>query len=130
MMGQNYSVSNSWGIADNLYCLGGKYTKKVLRQVVKILCIRKRTRLLIQSYNRLYEHARLISIRENYKRDMMVNKDEFVYVTYQERKRHELALRYLEHAKNEQIRRRRQKEIQMERERAMQKARELEYGDE
>ena len=129
-MGQNYSVSNSWGIADNLHCLGGKYTKKVLRQVVKILCIRKRTRLLIQSYNRLYEHARLISIRENYKRDMMVNKDEFVYVTYQERKRHELALRYLEHAKNEQIRRRRQKEIQMERERAMQKARELEYGDE
>lgn len=49
--------------------------------------------------NRWVQHNRLIQIHELYKRDMIANQDEFVYVTWQERQRHKEALAYLENAK-------------------------------
>ena len=75
----------------------------------------------------MYEHSKLIKIREAYKKDMMTNQDEFVYVTWQERQRHQLARQYLEMAKRKQESRKLEKRMKEE---AAKKKEELNYGQE
>ena len=66
--------------------------------------------------SRWFEHSKLIEIHRLYKEDMIANQDEFVYVTWQERERHRLALAYLERAKKRSETNKRARELQKKQE--------------
>ena len=56
-------------------------------------------RTLNRCLNRWYEHSKLVQIHELYKRDMLANQDEFVYVTWQDRERIKQAMVYLKRSR-------------------------------
>ena len=76
-----------------------KNRSRAIGFVLRPLLTRHRKRTLSYVMSRWFEHSKLIEIHRLYKEDMIANQDEFVYVTWQERERHRLALAYLERAK-------------------------------
>ena len=66
---------------------------------MRVILARHKSRAQSHAMNRWYEHSKLISIHSLYKKDMLANQDEFVYVTWQERERHRAAMEYLDRAK-------------------------------
>ena len=84
---------------------------------MRTLLDRHKARQTSRCFSRWFEHSKLIQIHSLYKEDMLANQEEFVYVTWQERERHQLALNYLERSKKYAETKRRAREYQKEIER-------------
>ena len=59
-----------------------KSRTKAISIVMNCLLNRQKRRQQTRCFNRLYEHKMLHQIKEQYKRDMVANQDEFVYITW------------------------------------------------
>ena len=67
--------------------------------MMEMLIERYKSRNLNHSFNRWFVHSKLVQMHELYKKDMLANQDEFVYVSWQDRERQEQAMEYLERCK-------------------------------
>ena len=81
----DYSTTSSW--IDLLTAffyssIASKNRSKAIAICMNTLLERHKMRTLNRCLNRWYEHSKLVQIHELYKRDMLANQDEFVYVTW------------------------------------------------